>query len=294
MNQNKISRNFWIGLATVIALFLFYFGFNFLKGRNIFDQSDEYFVRLADTGGLSRSAAVIINGYTVGKVKELKFDYERMDYSVASLSLDETLKLPKGSSSFVQTNPFGGAVLVINVGNSSDYFAPGDTIPSEVKPGLMQEIEEVIAPKIAKSLSSLDSLIATVNAVVADPNITTTLSEFSASAANIRATSAQLNAYMAGKVPAILDNVDSATMAVNHIASSVPTAELEQAILEFKAVVENLRKVSGQLNGNDNSLGLLLNDQELYEQLQSTVSSADSLLTDIKKNPKRYLKISVF
>lgn len=158
----------------------------------------------------------------------------------------------------------------------------------------MQEIEEVIAPGIARSLHSLDSLIATVNTVVADPNITTTLTEFSASAKNIRNTSAQLNAYMAGKVPSILNNIDSASFAVNHIASSVPTQELEQAILEFKAVVSNLQKVSSQLNGSDSSLGLMLNDPQLYRQLQATVSSADSLLTDIKKNPKRYLKISVF
>ena len=294
MNQNKISRNFWIGLTTVIALFLFYFGFNFLKGKNIFDKTEDYYVRLADTGGLSRSAAVVINGYTVGKVNDLKFDYDKMESSVASLSLDRTLRLPKGTTSFVQTNPFGGAVLILEVGESSEYFAPGDTIPSRVKPGLMAEIEEVIAPKIAESLSSLDSLIATVNAVVADPNIKTTLQEFTASATNIRNTSAQLNRYMAGKVPSILDNIDSTSVAVHHIASSVPTAELEQAILEFKSVVANLQKVSGQLNGKDNSLGLLLNDQQLYEQLQSTVSSADSLLTDIKKNPKRYLNISVF
>lgn len=294
MKQNKISRNFWIGLSTVIALFLFYFGFNFLKGRNVFDTTEDYYVRLTNTGGLSRSATVTINGYTVGRVKDLQFDYDNMDSSVAALSLERTLKIPKGTTSFVQTNPFGGASLVLDVVKSNEFYAPGDTIPSKVKPGLMQEIEEVIAPGIARSLHSLDSLIATVNTVVADPNITTTLTEFSASAKNIRNTSAQLNAYMAGKVPSILNNIDSASFAVNHIASSVPTQELEQAILEFKAVVSNLQKVSSQLNGSDSSLGLMLNDPQLYRQLQATVSSADSLLTDIKKNPKRYLKISVF
>lgn len=294
MKQNRTSRNFWIGLTTVVALFLFYFGFNFLKGRNIFDDTEEYYVRLSDTGGLSRSAPVIINGYSVGKVKDLKFDFNHMESSAASISLDHELKLPKGTVSYVEMNPLGGAVLVLEVGKSGEYYAPGDTIESRVKPGLIQELEEVIAPKIARSLNSLDSLIATVNAVVADPNITATLSEFSASAANIRNTSAQLNSYMAGKVPSILNNIDSATYAVNHIAKSVPTAELEQAILDFKGVVANLQKVSTRLNGVDSSIGLLLNDPVLYRQLQATVSSADSLLTDIKKNPKRYLKISVF
>ena len=294
MKQNKISRNFWIGLATVIALFLFYFGFNFLKGRNIFDSSELYYVRLADTGGLSRSAAVNLNGYTVGKVKDLKFDYENMDSSVASLALEKDLRVPKGSIMYVQSNPLGGAVLILQVSDSKESYAPGDTIESVVKPGLMQSIEEEIAPRIATTLKSLDSLIASVNAVVEDPNITLTLREFSASAANIRQTSAGLNALMASKVPNILQNVDSATLNVNRIASSVPAEELEQAVLEFKSVVANLQKVSAQLNAKDNSLGLLLNDPELYRQLQTTVSSADSLLTDIKANPKRYLNISVF
>ena len=294
MKQSKISRNFWIGLATAIALFLFYFGFNFLKGRNVFDSTREYYVRLADTGGLSRSAPVVINGYTVGKVKDLLFDYGRMESSLASLSLDKELKVPKGTVAFVQTNPFGGASLILEVAKSSDYLAPGDTIPSRLNSGLLETIEKEIAPKISETLGSLDSLIAQVNAVVADPNLKATLSEFSASAANIRQTSARLNRLMASKVPSILDNVDSATLTVKNIAASVPAGELEQTIRDFKSVVDNLRKVSEDLGGTDGSLGLLLNDPDLYRRLQAAVASADSLLADIKQNPKRYLNISVF
>lgn len=297
MKDKKISRNFWIGLTTVIALFLFYFGFNFLKGRNVFESTEEYFVPLSDTGGLSRSSSVLINGYTVGKVKDLKFDYENMYSSVAILAVSRDLNLPLGTTAYVKTNPFGGAAMILEVPevNTGDYyFTPGDTIPSRIRPDLMKEIEEEIAPQVSRSLASLDSLIATVKSVVSDPNITSTISEISLSAANIRNTSAQLNAYMSKKMPTILNNIDSTSIAVKQISNSVPADELESAVLEFKAVVANLRKVSDQVNGKDSSVGLLLNDPELYRQLQSTVSSADSLITDIKNHPKRYLKISIF
>lgn len=293
-NISDSSKAFKIGGITIITVVLFYFGINFLKGKNVFDRSKTYYIVLNDTHGLGRTSSVTLNGYRVGHVSDIRFDYDSMSKSVASIALDRDLKLPKGSTASVYANPFGGAQLRLTVGSDDGTIQPGDTIRSIDAAGLLDKFENEIVPSITKMTASMDTLLANLNAVVTDPNIPEAISEINASARNIRQTSYRLNTLMQQKLPSIIDNIDETTVSLREASGAVQASDIEAAVNDFKLVVANLQKAASQLEGTDGTLGLLLNDPVMYQQLQRTIASADSLIVDIKENPKRYLKISIF
>lgn len=293
-NISDSSKAFKIGGITIITVVLFYFGVNFLKGKNVFDRSKTYYIVLNETHGLGRTSSVTLNGYRVGNVSDIRFDYDSMSKSVATIALDRDLKLPKGSTASVYANPFGGAQLRLTVGSDDGTIQPGDTIRSIDAAGLLDKFENEIVPSITKMTASMDTLLANLNAVVTDPNIPEAISEINTSARNIRQTSYRLNTLMQQKMPSIIDNIDETTVSLREVSGAVQASDIEAAVNDFKLVVANLQKAALQLEGTDGTLGLLLNDPVMYQQLQRTIASADSLIVDIKENPKRYLKISIF
>lgn len=292
--NNTRSRAFRIGIITVITAVLFFFGINYLKGKNVFDRTETYYVILDDTQGLGRSSIVTLNGYRVGNVSDIRFDYGSMSRSIAVLALDRELKLPRGSAAAVHANPFGGAQLRMTLGTESGTIQPGDTIRVINTVSLMDKLEDEIVPSLTQMIASMDTLLANIDKVVSDPNIPSAISEINSSARNIRQTSQRLNALMQNKLPQIVDNIDQTTLSLRNASGAVQASDIETAINDFKAVVERLQAAAGQLEGKDGTLGLLLNDPNMYRQLQRTIESADSLIVDIKQNPKRYLNISIF
>ncbi len=292
-NSNS-SQVFKIGLVTIITAGLFFFGINYLKGKNIFSRSHTYYVTLNDTNGLGRSSSVTLNGYRVGHVSDIQFDYSGMSKSIATLSLDRNLKLPIDTSAEVYVNPFGGAQLKLKVGNSQSMLQSGDTIQSLNTIGLLSRLESEIVPNISVMIANMDTLISKLNTIVSDPTIPETLTEINTSAQNIRQASHQLNNLMRHKLPTIVDNIDATTQSLHNVAGAIQASDIEGTIQDFKLVVTNLQKATAELDQTNGTLGRLLNDSTMYFQLQRTIESADSLMTDIKKNPKRYVKISIF
>ena len=293
-NISDSAKAFKIGIITIITVVLFYFGVNFLKGKNVFDRSKTYYIVLNETHGLGRTSSVTLNGYRVGNVSDIRFDYNSMSKSVATIALERDLELPKGSTAEVYANPFGGAQVKLTVGTEEGTIQPGDTIRSVDTADLLDKVENEIVPSITKMVASMDTLLANLNAVVTDPNIPEAISEINASARNIRQTSYRLNTLMQQKLPSIMDNIDETSVSLREASGAVQASDIEAAVNDFKLVVANLQKAASQLEGTDGTLGLLLNDPVMYQQLQRTIASADSLIVDIKANPKRYLKISIF
>lgn len=293
-NISDSAKAFKIGIITIITVVLFYFGVNFLKGKNVFDRSKTYYIVLNETHGLGRTSSVTLNGYRVGNVSDIRFDYNSMSKSVATIALERDLALPKGSTAEVYANPFGGAQVKLTVGTGEGTIQPGDTIRSVDNADLLDKVENEIVPSITKMVASMDTLLANLNAVVTDPNIPEAISEINASARNIRQTSYRLNTLMQQKLPSIMDNIDETSVSLREASGAVQASDIEAAVNDFKLVVANLQKAASQLEGTDGTLGLLLNDPVMYQQLQRTIASADSLIVDIKENPKRYLKISIF
>ena len=267
------------------------------------------------------SAPVTVNGFQVGLVKELNFDYNTNEIEV-KMSLDDDLKIPMGSSVSLSSGLLGGASLVLNLTKNEAYHKVGDVIPSAVNAGLMDKVGSDIMPQVNEIMPKVNDILANVNTLTSNPALHNSVSQFdditqkiNASAKdltvlmnNLSALSQNLNGSVPGvingfsgietKVDGTMSNIQTLTSNLNNKVNDLPTQQLQQTINDLNATLANLKvltaELSSKLNDRNSSLGLLLNDRQLYDNANGVVMSLDSLLIDLKANPKKYVTIKVF
>lgn len=294
--KNK-SQAFKIGMATLISIFLFFFGINFLKGSKLFEKTDRYYMILPNSGGLQPSSQVVINGFKVGKVSKIDFDYSGLGDIIVELEVNKDLELPRGTIGMVATSVMGGSSVQLSIptDRTQGLIEKGGTIASTPSSAdLVATVQGKIIPNVAKVTQQLDTLLSGLNRIVNAPQIPLTLESISSSARSLQTTTAQLNTLMNQHIPTIVDNIEVSSASISDVTQKINKIEFEAILQDFANVVNELRTVSVQLNSKDNSLGLLLNDPVLYNQLTQASKSADSLLVDIRANPKRYVRLSLF
>lgn len=284
-----------IGIATITTLLMFYFGFNFLKGINIFDRNKTYYATFSNLQGVDRSTSVYLNGYRVGNVRSIKFDYNHFDGNVVQLSLDAELQIPLKTVAVIRDNPLaGGSIHLITPEETTGFIASGDTLIGQSTVDFLAKLSDELLPNLNSAILSIDTLSSSVNGLVNSTELRQIMAQLDASTKAISTTTRRLDGLMAGKVPSILNSVEASAQSVQNVTGKVEAANVEQTLADFSRVVAELKAVSSQINSKEGSLGLLINDQQLYHKLDSAVVSADSLLQDIKANPKRYVRFSLF
>lgn len=284
-----------IGIATITTLLMFYFGFNFLKGINIFDRNKTYYATFSNLQGVDRSTSVYLNGYRVGNVRSIKFDYNHFDGNVVQLSLDAELQIPLNTVAVIRDNPLaGGSIHLITPEEATGFVASGDTLIGQSTVDFLAKLSDELLPNLNSAILSIDTLSSSVNGLVNSTELRQIMAQLDASTKAISTTTRRLDGLMAGKVPSILNSVEASAQSVQNVTGKVEAANVEQTLADFSRVVAELKAVSSQINSKEGSLGLLINDQQLYHKLDSAVVSADSLLQDIKANPKRYVRFSLF
>ena len=291
----KISREFKIGVTGVVALVLLFFTIQFLRGISLFTSNDIYFINFANAKALAKSSPVYADGYNVGVVSDIRYDYEHPGKGViVEITVEHGMRIPKGTVAVLDEAMLGGCTLNLLMGNNPrERFAERDTIPSESNSGLLGKAADII-PKVELTLAKLDTLLATLNMVASDPNIQTILSNASLLTGNLGQSTKDLNKLLEQDVPRMAATFNQAGMNIVALTDSLNQLNIKGTLARVDNTMDNVQAATDRLNKTDNNLGLLLNDTMVYHNLTRTTDAASLLLEDFKAHPKRYIHFSVF
>lgn len=299
------TREVKIALSAIVAIVLIYLLINFMKGVNVFKSSNTYYVRFDNIAGLAVSNAVYANGYPVGIVRGIQYDYGNHERVVVAIELDKEMHMPRGTKAELVTSLMGGVTMSLILGpNPTDNLAQGDTISGGLHEGAVEKVEALM-PTIMDMLPKLDSIVTNMARLSADPALAQTLRNTAEITNNLRRTSAKLDAMVGRDLPQMMQNLNKTSRNVERLSNNLAAINLQETMNEVNASLAEVKRFSAninamtndlnsKLNSRDNTFGLLLNDRKLYDNLNHTVSSADSLLINVKAHPKRYVHFSIF
>lgn len=288
-----------IGLSAVVALVILFVGIDFLKGVNVFKASNYYYVTYTDVQGLAISAPVTINGYKVGQVREISYQYDNPGHVKVEIALDRELKLPKGTRAVLCSDLLGTASIALELADSKDFYDVGAELQGFVPKGMMDNVANNLMPSVQAIFPKVDTLLTGINALVADPAIASSVKRLDAITSNLEVATRQLNAIMATLPPithdvkSITGNVSVASAELTQLTGKMNSLPIDSLMNELQKTAANLHELTRQLNNPNSTLGLLMNDPALYNNINKTVRSLDSLFIDIKANPKRYISIKL-
>lgn len=293
------NKEFAIGLSVIVAILILIFGIDFLKGINLFRPAHYYVAYYDNVDELTVSSPVLINGYKVGQVREVNFNYEKPGKVEVVMALDKNLQLPEGSRADLGTTLLSGARIELTMGAGPGMIPSGGEVPSGVKAGLMSSVQDVM-PSLTGILPKVDSLLYNLNVLVADPALTASIQRLDGITGDLLATTHGLNATMNNQVPRLANNTVRITQSLDTIVGNLGQLSYQLKSLPLDATVDNVNQLtanlsqfSRQLNDKNSTLGLLTSDPELYNRITQVSADIDSLLVDIKKNPKRYISIKL-
>lgn len=295
--MKSLSRDLKFGLIVIGALFLVYFGLNFLKGVNIFSPTRSYCAQYDEIGGLVVSTPVYMKGYKVGQVDEIEYDFTRETPFTIRFSVSKDIRLTRGTVvELFDDGLMGGKAirLLIPAGAGDDYYAEGDLVPSQADEGLMGTLTGSLLPKLEAFSQEADSLIRSLRQLVEDESLAHTLASAEQAAADLAATSGSLRHLMANDVPRILDKTDLLLGDLSVVSGNLKQIDYRATFNNLDRTLSGLDMTIGKINNGTGTLGALLNDRQLYIDLTNTASAADSLLIDLRLHPKRYVHFSLF
>lgn len=293
--KKYFSKEIIIGLVTLVSLGLLYFGLNYLKGTNIFKPTNLYYVRMPNVSELQNSSPVYVNGFKVGIVSEISYDFQTQKDIIVQISLDKKMKVETDSHVEIKSGLTSGAYLNLILNKYvSTYYHVGDTLEGVSEKGIMDKVSENLMPQLESILPRLDSILQGIQSLVNHPALTQSLNQISATSANLENSTRQLNTLLSNDISPIMTNLKQVSSDFTVVSSQFKQMDLNATLRKVDNTLQNLDQMTMKLKSKDNSLGLLLNDRSMYDHLDSTFVNASNLLLDLKLNPKRYVHFSVW
>lgn len=293
----KLTKEIKIALVAIVGILIMYFGINFLKGMNLFSTNNAYYMTFDDIQGLGASTPIYADGYKVGIVDGLEYDYKENGPIKVKVDIIKDLRIPQGSKAEIVKDLMGNLqVNLLLANNPRERVEPGGIIPGAVNGGMMDKAANLV-PVVEKLLPKLDSILTSVNALLADPALAASLHNVETITSNLTVSTRELNTLMAGlnkQVPGMIGKANGVLDNTNRLTANLASLDVQGTLNKVNQTLESAHQFTEKLNSNQGSLGLLMNDTKLYDNLTSTMSHADSLVIDLKAHPKRYVHFSVF
>ena len=313
----KISNETKIGALTVIAVALLILGFNFLKGKSLFKSGNFLYAKYADTKALAPSNAVYMNGYQIGSVYEIEPANKTVSQLVVTIKLKEAYDIPNNSVASINSNPLGSPSIEITPGGSTTYFHNEDTIRTAEGGGLLGTLTNKMGPvadQLTSTFHSLDSVLKNFNSIL-DPrvkgNLQSTIANMNDATAALVTASASLNKLLnseTGAVAGTLGNLQSFSknlaenngtlthtlQNVDSLTNNLARIDISSVMNQLNATTAKLDSAMAQINSPKGSIGALLYDRQLYNNLNNTAISLHTLMDDLRVHPKRYVNVSLF
>lgn len=291
------SKEIKIALVAVFGIVILFFGMNFLKGMSLFSNDNVYYIKFKDLSGLTVSNPIFADGYQVGVVKDIQYDYGGNGNIVVKFGVDNNLRIPAGSSAEIVSDLMGNVKMnLLLANNPRARVNPGDTIEGAINSGAMGQLSAMI-PAVERMLPKLDSILANLNALMGDPAIAQSLHNVQAITGNLTASTRQLNTLMANinrDLPGMMGKANGVLENTNQLTANLAAIDIQGTMARVDQTLGNVQGFTERLNSNQGTLGLLMNDPTLYNRLNTTVMSADTLLNNLREHPKRYVHFSVF
>ena len=289
-----MTKEVKIGIAAIIALCILVYGINYLKGIHLFKPASYFYVQFQNINGLTKSSPVYADGYPVGIVRTLYYDYEHPGNVVAEIDVDPDLRIPKGSHAELAAEMLGGVRMnLLLANNPRERHEIGDTIPGNLNNGMMEKLGNMV-PQIENMLPKLDSILASLNTLLANQAIPATLNNVQNLTASLAVTSHQLENLMSNDIPQLTGKLNAIGDNFVAISDNMKQIDYAAAMQKVDSTLANVKMITDKLGRKDNTVGLLLNDPTLYNNLSATTANAASLLEDLRLHPKRYVHFSLF
>lgn len=298
----KYAREIKVGILAVVCIFLLFFGFNYLKGVNIFSSIHSFHGVYTNIHGLELQAPVYIRGYKVGQVDNIDYDFTRDSSFTVDISIKRNINLPEGTRmALVSDGIMGGMAIELllpatEVASKEDiaYLPTGATIPTTVVPGLLDGLQESVIQPLSNTLASLDTILGQLETQLDNNHIESILSNADLAVADLQTSSQQLKQMMSHQVPSVVTKLDTTMSDLQQVVTDVKAANIKATVARVDTALDNVNYLIADFRSPNGTVGMLLNDKGLYNHIDSAVVSVDSLLVDLKANPKRYVHFSLF
>lgn len=289
MKKTFFTKEVKIGLSFVIALAFLIWGINFLKGVNLFTPSNHYYLKYENVDGLVVSNGVFIKGYKVGQVRAIKYDFTQKESFVVDILMNQDIKLPEGTIAYLfDESMLGGKGINLVFSEETNYHTSGDTLTTDVQKGLMASLAGIV-PSIQSTINHADSLILSANALINSSEIQNSLTNFESITAELHKTSRGLTKMIDQEFPSIINNVNGICTDLKTVTNQLSNVQYKDIVESLDSTLVNLEEFTNRINSPNGTLGLLLNDKALYNNINTTVNSVNNLLIDFKDDPRRYL-----
>ncbi|MFC2771060.1 MAG: MlaD family protein [Porphyromonas endodontalis] len=293
-----------IGFFTLLAIALLYFGLNYLKGLAVFGRECSYYARFTNVEGLSVASPVKINGYKVGTVQGLEFEIapDGTASTLVQVNIDRDYKIPRGTRASIKAAIFGGAQLDLQLATSQQILAEGDFLETNEGAGdPLGTLGNEILPRVAQLIPKVDSILSSTQQLLATPELKQSIHEAHATLASARSSMQKLDGLMTAlqgytrqDVAPMLGKANSTLTRIDNFSQQLDSINVRQIMTNLETTSNELHALSQQLNSKEGTLGKVINDEKLYEDLRSLLTRTDSLVTDFKAHPRKYINLSIF